>query len=200
VKEVVVEPPDVLHCWLDQPNVIGAIAGLLADVPHVLLSARNSAPPNFPRIHYPYLHRWYQTVARSDRVHLLANSRSGAASYADWLGEPLQRFHVVLNGVCLEHFPEPSPEARRPARRSFGLSEKDRVVCGVFRLAAEKQPELFVEVIRNVAARVPGLRVLLAGAGDLAEKVAGAVASAGLGEQVRLLGRQTDVARVFLAS
>ena len=198
--DLAADPPDVLHCWLDRPNVLGTIAGLLADVPLIVLSTRNANPTNFPRIHSPYLREWYRTAALSDRVRLVANSHSGAASYAAWLGIPVERFRVVLNGVCLDHFPRPTPQARRTARTLFDLRSTDKVVCGIFRLAAEKQPELFLEVVRRVKKRVPELHVLLAGVGDLAGRIASLVQSRRMGRFVSLLGRRQDISNVFLAA
>ncbi len=198
--ELAADPPDVLHAWLDLTNVIGAMAGLLVEVPCIILSMRNANPSNFPRFDRPYLRAWYRTMARSDRVHFIANSHSGAASYAEWIGMPVERFHVVLNGVNFDQFPRPTPEARRKARKLFGLAPDARVVCGVFRLAAEKQPELFLEVVRRVKERVPELHVLLAGVGDLAGRVADEVQAQSMGRYVQLLGRREDVGNVFLAS
>jgi glycosyltransferase involved in cell wall biosynthesis/SAM-dependent methyltransferase len=198
--ELIAGKPDVLHCWLDQPNVIGAIAGLMARVPHIIFSTRNANPTNFSRLFTPYMQKWYRLAAQSGRVHFIANSHSGAASYADWLGIPVERFHVIFNGLRFDHFPEPTPEARRQARALFGLRPSDRVVSGVFRLAAEKQPELFLKVIGAVRAQVPGLRVLMAGTGDLEKQVAEKVRALGLEDCVRMLGRRSDVGNVFLAS
>src|SRR5262249_25960528 len=90
--------PDILPCWLDQPDLAGGLAGLMAGVPNIILSTRNSNPTNFPRLLAPYQQPWYKLLAQSSRVHFIANSHSGAVSYADWLGIPSERFHVVFNG------------------------------------------------------------------------------------------------------
>ncbi|HMF10919.1 MAG TPA: glycosyltransferase, partial [Gemmataceae bacterium] len=200
VAEVSADKLDVLHAWLDQPNVMATIAGLLSGVPCIVLSTRNSNPTNFPRLNFPYLLEWYRIAAESKRVHFIANSQTGAASYAEWIGIPVDRFHVVVNGLDSSQFPQPTREARRQARAALGLKETDRLVSGVFRLAEEKQPDVFLEVVRRVRARVPTLRVVLAGAGDLDDHVARSIRSNGMTEYVRLLGRRTDVARILLAS
>ncbi len=199
-QEILTLKPDVLHCWLDEPNVIGAAAGLLAGVPRILLSMRNSNPTNFPRFYHPYMGEWYRLLSRSQRVHLLSNSRSGAESYASWMGVPPGCFHLIANGMIFNHFPVPTPEARRAARDAFGLSEGDKVVCGVFRLDEEKQPEVFLRVMRELARRVPGLRVLLAGTGALAAQVEAEVRQHGMDRYLRLLGRCQEVGNVLLAS
>jgi GDPmannose 4,6-dehydratase len=198
--ELAADPPDVLHCWLDQPNVMGTIAGLMAGIPCIILSTRNSNPTNFQRLNVPYLLPWYRIAAQSGRVHFIANSHSGAASYAEWIGIPTDHFHVVFNGIDLSQFPMPSPEAKRQARAALGVAATDRLVSGVFRLAEEKQPDVFLDVVRHVRERVPNLRVLLAGAGDLDEHVARRVRAEGMSEYVQLLGRRSDVATIVLAS
>jgi glycosyltransferase involved in cell wall biosynthesis/2-polyprenyl-3-methyl-5-hydroxy-6-metoxy-1,4-benzoquinol methylase len=199
-EEILALKPDVLHCWLDEPNLIGAIAGLLAGVPRVLLSMRNSNPTHFPRFYHAYMADWYRLLARSHRVHLLSNSRSGADSYAGWMGVPFTRFHLVANGMIFDHFPARTPEARRAARAAFGLAEGDKVVCGVFRLDEEKQPDVFLRVAQEVARRVPELRVLLAGTGALARQVETAVRQSGMDRYLKVLGSCKDVGAVFLAS
>jgi glycosyltransferase involved in cell wall biosynthesis len=133
-------------------------------------------------------------------VHFIANSHVGAASYSEWIGLPVERFHVILNGIELGHFPTPTAQARREARARLGLSEADRVVSGVFRLAEEKQPDLFLEVIRQANTRVPRLRVLLVGEGDLEDRVVQAIQTTGMKDYVRLLGRCSDVASILVAS
>src|SRR5262249_18153826 len=173
---------------------------LIADLPCIILSTRNSNPTNFPRLNLPYLQTWYRLAAQSRRVHWIANSRCGAASYADWIGIPVERFHLVFNGIDLTILPRPTAEARRDARSALGLKEVDLVVSGVFRLAEEKQPDLFLDVIQRVRPRVPQLRVLLAGNGDLEKHVAQRIADEGLAHCVRMLGRRSDVATILLAS
>jgi glycosyltransferase involved in cell wall biosynthesis/SAM-dependent methyltransferase len=192
--------PDVLHGWLDEPNLIAAIAGLLAGVPRILLAVRNVNPTNFPRLFSPYMTEWYRLLAGSRRVHFLSNSRAGAESYAAWIGIPVDRFHIVPNGLSFEEFPARRPEAVRAARASFGLAATDRVVAGVFRLDEEKRPDAFLAVIREVFHKVPNVKVLLAGAGPLEDHVRRMLPEYGLHRCVQLLGRRVDVASVLLAS
>jgi glycosyltransferase involved in cell wall biosynthesis len=200
VAELLVARPDVLHGWLDAGNIVGGIAGLIAGVPRILLSTRNSNPTNFPRLNSPYMDPWYRLLVRSRRVRLLANSHSGAASYASWIGMPEDEIHVVLNGLRRQDLPEPTAAARRAARQAFALPERARVVAGAFRLDAEKQPELFLEVVRRAAASVDELRVLVAGTGPLEGRMREVIKRDGMEARVRLLGPRTDVESVFLAS
>src|SRR5262249_15001167 len=138
--ELTATPPGVIHCWLDQTNLIGGVAGLLAGVPAVFLGLRSLNPTLGPRrLDVPYLQPWYRIMVRSRRIHLVANSHAAAASYAEWIGIAPDRIAVITNGIEPRHFPQPTAEARRQARRTLGLSDADRVVSGIFRLSEEKQ-------------------------------------------------------------
>jgi glycosyltransferase involved in cell wall biosynthesis len=198
--EIARHRPDVLHCWLDEPNIIGGVAGLLAGVPRILLAVRNVNPTHFPRLHAPFMHTWYRLLASSRRVHFLSNSRAGAESYADWLRISAQRFHLVPNGVCFDDFPRRSPAGVVAARATFGLSERDPVICGIFRLDEEKRPEVFLAVLREVKRRVPHLKAILAGCGRLESQVRDTVRKYGMQSYVKLLGRCEDVGTLLLAS
>lgn len=197
--ELLLDPPDVLHCWMDQANIAGAIAGLLSGVPQIILGFRASNPTHFPPLFKPYLLPWYRLLVASRRIQMIANSHSAAASYSEWIGIPPERIHVVRNGIRPEQFRPPTAAQRRAARCAFGLEPEHRVICGVFRLSAEKQPGLFLRVVRSVAERLDRVRVLLAGIGPLEDEVRSQVKRHEM-TYVDLLGRYDDVQQVLLAS
>jgi glycosyltransferase involved in cell wall biosynthesis len=164
------DPPDVLHTWLDEGNVVGGLAGLICDVPRVVLATRNVSPRRMPRLDRSYLREAYRALASSPRVRLLANSRAGAADYADWLGLPEAAFRVVPNGLATG---QPSPhdaETRRAVRTRLGIDPGAFLVVGVFRLASEKAPRDFVAALAAARERVPHLRAVHVGAGPLARE------------------------------
>ncbi len=198
--ELVHNPPDILHCWLDHPNIMGALAGIIANVPNILLSTRNSNPTNFPYLHSPYMDAWYRIIDSSDRVHWMANSHSGARSYAAYMDHPEDQTHVVLNGVFNGHFNRKPDESRREARKLFGISEDAPVISIVNRLSVEKQPELAMKVVHLVKQDFPDLVVLFAGAGPLEDSVKSLIARRRLGKTVRMLGRVQNVDDVMNAS
>jgi glycosyltransferase involved in cell wall biosynthesis len=198
--ELAENPPDVLHTWLDHPNIMGGLAAIAAGVPTVLFSTRNSNPTNFPRLYHPDLDTWYRVLARSHRVHWLANSHSGAKSYSDWLGIPLEKIHVVLNGVFHGHFATPSESARREARHKYGIDEGTPLVVVANRLSEEKQPELMLKVISMVKQDIPGLKVLVAGAGPLEGRIRQIIKRRRLSGCIQLLGRISDVTSLFQAA
>jgi glycosyltransferase involved in cell wall biosynthesis len=198
--ELLDDKPEVLHCWLDQDNIIGAIAGLLAGVPRIVLSIRNSIPTHFPRFYRPFKFPWYQLLVRSRRIQFVSNSHSGAASYAAWLEFPKKQIRVVPNGLRQDQFPVPTFGHRQAARSLFGLRPEHKVICGLFRFHEQKQPEMFLQVIQQAAAQVQGLRVLIAGVGELEERMRQIIEHNQMGSYVQMLGRRQDVDQILLAS
>lgn len=197
--DLAADPPDVLHAWLDHPNVIAGLAGIAAGVPCILLGTRNYNPTHFPRFYSPFVD-WYRVVAQSKRVHWLANSNRGAESYAQYVGIEEARFHIILNGLFREHFDRPNATQRREARRRLGLPAKAPVVAVVNRLDEEKQPELMLKVVTLLRQRVPDVRVIVAGSGPLENRLREIIARRDLDRTVTLLGRINDVVEVMSAS
>jgi glycosyltransferase involved in cell wall biosynthesis len=85
------------------------------------------------------------------------------------------------------------PETRERVLRELGLTEGQPVILGVFRLSEEKQPQVFVEVCKRVAQRVPTVHAFIAGFGPMQQQTEEAIRKAGLSARVKLLGRRTDV-------
>lgn len=185
--------PDALIAQLDQPNLLAGTAAVLAGVPRVVLSFRNYNPTNFPYLDTPWFLPLYRSLARSERVVFSGNARGANDDYADWIGIPRARVHLVPNSLERDDLEVPGPEALAALRASFGITADTPVVLGVFRLSAEKRPTLFVDVCAQLAQRVPGLRVLVAGVGPLHDETAEHVRARGLERTVTLLGRRTDV-------
>ena len=102
--------------------------------------------------------------------------------------------HVIPNGRDATHFRPPSPSERAQARAGLGLGPDDRVACWIGALSWEKQPLLAIEAARAA----PGTRLVIAGDGPEATKVAaGAEAAPGV---TSVLGSVDDVRSVYWAS
>ncbi len=153
--------PKAVYVQLDEPNIYLSLAALVADVPHVVPSFRNTNPSTFA-YHQPWFRSAYQVVARSRRVTMSGNSRLANEDYAGWLGlDPSQdRLHPERPRPRSSSRGRPRPRRRRCAA-NLGLRAGDRVVLGVFRLAEEKNPLCFLQDGRAPRPRGPvhaGLR------------------------------------------
>ncbi|WP_421902064.1 glycosyltransferase [Maridesulfovibrio sp.] len=197
--ELIERRPQILHCWLDQPNIMGGLAGYLAEVPVILLSTRNLNPSWFPRFNEPYFKEWYNVFSQSERFVWLANSNAGALDYAKWLNVDPGLFRVIRNGVDFEHI-HADTQAAELFRSEEGISVDAPMVLGAFRLDDEKRPLDFLETIRKVKQEIPDVVACIAGVGEMDAEVAKKVDRMGLGDTVRLLGRRVDIYRIMMSS
>ncbi len=184
--------PKAVYVQLDEPNIYLSLAALVADVPHVVPSFRNTNPSTFA-YHQPWFRNAYQVVARSKRVSMTGNSRLANDDYAGWLGLDPAQIACIPNALDEELFPRPTPGKTEALRAELGLRAGDRVVLGVFRLAEEKNPMCFLRTVERVAREVPSVRAFVVGVGRLADLFAREVEARGLSGTVTVLGQRSDV-------
>jgi glycosyltransferase involved in cell wall biosynthesis len=210
VGELLTDAVDVLHCYVDDCNVAGLIAAALAGVPAVVLSFRNANPSNFPGLFRPWMRPWYRAALGRPGLVLSSNSEFGARDYERWLGLAEGSVPVVRNAfepppACLRSpaFPSAAPSGRGARsealewRRSLGLAPDTPVVAGIFRLQEEKRPLWFLECVERLRQRVPGLRVVMAGVGELEPAVRARLAERGLEDTVLMLGQRRDTPTIL---
>ncbi len=196
--ELLTDQVDVLHCYVDDCNTVGALAAVLAGTPGVVLSFRNGNPTYFPGLYRPWMLPAYQATVNRGGVRLASNSAAGARDYERWLGLPANSVPVVPN--AFEPPPTPGCDEGLGWRAELGIAAAAPVVAGIFRLQPEKRPFYFLKCIDRLRHIVPGLRVVIAGVGNLETQVRQKVAALGLGEVVTLLGQRRDVPRILAGS
>lgn len=192
--------PAVVHAWLDWTCVTAGVAAALLPVRRIVLSTRNVGPHHFPRFYWPFFRDLYALLLTDPRVVLVNNSHAGARDYASWLDVAPERFHVVRNGLDLNAFSHPGPDAVAALRRELRLTADDRIVAGVFRLADEKAPEVFLRAAERIVAAAPNAIIVHAGDGPSAADVQRLVHASPARERIRLLGRRHDVPTIMSAA
>lgn len=198
--ELLVAQPDIFHSWLDHPNVWGGVGAVLANVPLVVLSTRNVNPTHFPYLASPYFHAMYSQFAHLSNVRFINNSHAGADDYTQWLGVSREKFSVVLNGVDFSSVTRPSPEDVLVFRNEISIPTDAALIAGVFRLSEEKQPLLFLEVVRRVIYQRKNAYAVVAGIGPYQEQMRQFIDEHGMKDRVFLLGRRDDISRIFASA
>lgn len=191
--------PRVIHLWQDETSLKHAISGLIAGVPRIILSARNMNPTFFG-YHRPYMRAAYRTLLTAPQIVLSNNSHAGAKSYAEWTGASSNRIRVVHNGLDMSAWRQPCPDIRAATRAELGLSVDDKLVLGVFRLATEKRPLLWIDAAAETLRLSPGTRFAIAGEGSMKREMMERIRKHGLARSVQLLGARKDVAALFMAA
>lgn len=166
--------PDVIHGWLDESSLMGALAGLRLGVPTILLSTRSLRPTVYPG-HKTWFRSAFREVAKYPNVHIVNNSRRGARDYEDWLSLGRGTICTVDNGY---NFLESTSNAG-PNQSSAKVGV---TVGGVLRLSTEKDPILWLRTAAVLHDRHPDWKFVLIGDGPRRGQVRRFSARSGLAE------------------
>jgi glycosyltransferase involved in cell wall biosynthesis len=105
-------------------------------------------------------------------------------------GVPREKIRIVRGGVDLERFRIRS--SRAEARTRLGWESGRHIVTTTRRLVPSKGIENLIEAIARVRHIAPNVLLNIIGSGPLRGELEQRIASRGLGEHVRLLGRVSD--------
>jgi glycosyltransferase involved in cell wall biosynthesis len=190
--------PTTLHLWQDTTSVLGAIAGLIAGVPKIVMSAR-SLPPfadeesTFPDKgpNYYFNNRFVRSLYRSlllkENVFLCHNSENGRNKYIEWLGGFEDKMLLLRNGF------------------DFSMSIEDvkvqssdsKTVGVVFRFVEVKQPLLWLDVAFGVLEHRPNVRFKMVGDGPMMDAAMSHAKGLGISDSVDFLGYRDDVEAIL---
>lgn len=174
------EDVSVLYTFLYHSHLIGRYAGHRAGVPHIISSQQVA---NWGGQVRGALDRW--TARWCDRM--VAVSDGVRDDVVQRMRFPAGKVRTIYNAVDVDTYVT--------QRRPFDGTQHDgRVVVGsASRLAAEKDHETLIRGFALARARVPGLRLRLAGSGPLEPHLRAVVANAGLTDAVDMLGHVSDM-------
>ena len=184
---------DVVSLWQDGTCLFGALAALLAGVPSIHLVFRG-LPPNIRkdryRDEYPVL---YRALAQVPGVHFVSNSLKAAQEYSNWLDIPIERFHILYNGVPeLATTPAPEDEQKWHAFQA-GTSDATETIGGVFRLEPDKRPQLWLKLAAQYLKRRPKARFFIVGDGRMGESMTALAQELGMSDRMMFVGLSKHV-------
>ncbi len=111
---------------------------------------------------------------------------------------PPERIVAIRNGMDVERFDEDIDAAA--VRAELGLSSNHRVALLIGRFAARKGHNYAMRAMRLAAARVPDLRMIFAGDGELEGELRAEAAELGISDRVFFVGFRRDIPRLLAAS
>jgi len=179
---------DVVSLWQDGTCLLGALAALLAGTPVIHLVFRGLPPNLRTERHRPEYEVLFQAIAEVPGVHFVSNSTAVAKEYAHWLGIPVDRFHILYNGV-----PElsacGSPEDDKKWEE-FADKTKDatETIGGVFRMEPDKRPLLWIRMAHRYLKRRPGARFIVVGDGRLFDNATALIHELGMTARILMVG------------
>jgi glycosyltransferase involved in cell wall biosynthesis len=186
--------PDVVHSHLSGANVTSRLVATVLRRPHLVTIHTIPGPrseDNPPR-------RIAEGLTARLSTLIAAPSSQVAAGYAAARRVPLERLRVVPNAPIAT---PPPPGFDRTALRTrlLDAGSGPLVVC-VARLEPEKGIDDLVTAAALIRAKLPGLRVLVAGGGSDRRRLERRIEDARLGRTVELLGPRSDVGHLLAAA
>ena len=174
--------PDVIVSFLTTVNVLVLLAAAGRAFPVIVSERTNPELCPLPRVW-----RWLRKrlYPRADAV-VVQTRRT-----AEWFPRRMQsRIVVISNAVARPQGPGP---------RTTGHDHR-RTVLGVGRLGREKGFDLLVRAFAEAIQSHDGWDLVIAGDGPERAALAALAASCGVADRVRLIGRQTDIRRIYTAA
>lgn len=108
----------------------------------------------------------------------------------------------IVNGVGIDFnkFIPQTIENKMRIRREYGYSEQDFILIYAGELSHRKHQDLLINAVFHLTDKIPNIKLLLVGEGDLLEQYKQQVSHLGLKEKVEFLGFRKDVSNFMLIS
>ena len=185
--------PDIVHTHTAKAGVLGRLAAATCRVPVRVHTFHG-------HVLHGYFNRWVTRLVRIVEG-LLARRTTALVAVGERVRDELlgagigrsDQYVVIPPGVALEALPD-----RVSARTALGLPVDQPVVLFVGRLTAVKRPDRLIEAMVLVLERRSDVVLAIAGEGELLEETRSRAEP--LGESVRFLGWQRDIAGLYAAA
>ena len=183
---------DIIDAWLFHAYAVAALVKPFSGAP-VLLSGRHFMTEGQP--HMGPIERFLDALARrrSDAFVAVGEAVRDDAILHEHLDPG--RIRVIRNGVIMP--PPTEPSERAAIRAGWGFGPDDLVVGGVANYKPRKGIELALRAAAVLRHETPNLRFVFVGEGTHRPVIEALVAELGVGDIVRLHGRELDARRLY---
>ena len=163
--------------------------------------------PEIPIIDYVHMEEWYNrnggysrdsSAVESVIDKTLTCNGNTTKIFVDYFKRNPNSVETVYIGVDENKY-DPEKYNCEEQRMNFGLSKK-YVIGFICRISEQKRPLLLLEIIKKLKENRNDFEFLIAGDGNLLEKMKFKVNSMGLKENIKFIGNVLDTAPVYSAS
>lgn len=192
--------PDAMQSWMYHADLVGGVIARLAGRRNICWGIHNAAL--IPGKSTGNTIRVAKVCARLSRLvprHIVCCAEKSRTVHSA-LGYDAARMRVVPNGYDLSLF-QPDRMAGAELRRRLGFASDALLIGVVARFDPMKDHDNLLKALSLLKARGVVPACLLVGAGMVADnaELAARIARLGLADQVRLLGRRSDIPAVMNA-
>ncbi len=189
--------PSIVHCWSEPSSVIGGLVAVSLDVRKIVIQLVNVPPFQQNQPDVALYCEAYRRLLSSANVRLLNISAVNARNLEQWLEIPRGTVKLLRNGFVPDSMRVRTAEEAKACRRSLGIPLDAPTVGAIMRFAPEKDPDLWLDTARLIAADRPDVWFVLAGYGPLSEHVAVKLKQMGLSQRLVLLGATIDIGAIY---
>ena len=192
----------IVHCYNPRPMLYGGLAARALGIRAVVGSLSAFACQMSDRS-YRFLPQPLATVSRRNvyRNRLAASTMRFLVAVSSSLGRrfcqsssvPLDKLRVISYGTDLRAVDRVTVERVSELRQQLCFRSDDIVIGSVGRLVEQKDYATQLRAFAFAAARVPGLRMVIAGDGPLRSSLEDLTRDLGIADRVRFLGNWNDV-------
>lgn len=193
IKYLRAEQFDLIHTHLSYANILGCLAGYFAGIPVIAtLHSTSHDPHQKARL----INRFEDLVLRIFANRIIAVGYTVATKFQSRGSS--RTADVIPNGV--PDAVDLSPQERQILRRQIAGDENRTIIISVGRFVQAKGYEDLVEAFAILHHEYPGAVLVIAGVGNLFEKVKSRISELHLESVVRCLGARSDVSELLAAS
>ena len=109
-------------------------------------------------------------------------------------------YHIHGVGIDLHKFSPPTIEEKRKLRKEYGFNNKDFILFYAAELNYNKHQDLLINVISLLKNKIPNIKLLLAGNGNLKGEYEKLINTLDLDERVQILGYRRDIPNLLKIS
>jgi len=196
--------PALVHCFNPRPMLYGGLAAAALGRPAI--GSLSAFACMDPRREYAFLPQPLHTRTRLNRFRnrmlgwlmkrVAAVSRRAGAAFCDANDIPRRKLRVIGYGVDVDGVDRVAVDAVARVRAEIGASPGELLVGSVGRLVEQKDYPTQLRAFA-LAARHAALRMIVAGAGPLAESLKDLARRLGIADRVAWIGERRDVPAVL---
>ena len=193
------DEPDIIHGYLDTPNVLLALLRPWLGQARLVWGIRASNMDSARYDRLAAVESWLAALCSRTADLIICNSEAGRA-YHESRGYPASKMVVVPNGVDTQRF-QPNDKARRAVRAEWAVHPQETLIGIVARLDAMKDHSNFLRAAAQTARAHPEARFVCVGEGPTSYRDALMREAVALGLEGRVIwaGARDDIHQVYNA-
>jgi len=195
------EEYDLVHTHSSKAGVLARIAARLAGIPVVVYSPHafsfDGPGPIWEKA--PYI--FFERIAAFFCDAIVTDSSSEKALALKFKIAPQEKIRVIPSSIDLNEYTGNLTENdKRAYLKNLGISEGQKVVSMIGRLAPQKDPITFIASSQRLSEEYPDVTFLLVGDGPLMGECLGKIRETGMNEKMKVLGWRRDYKMILRAS